>query len=276
MSGNEYQMKAMLTAAPGSINLTVAALGLAGEAGEFADAVKKHVAQQHDLDHDELVKETSDILWYCALACQALGVKMSDVMQQNLDKLAKRYQTGRFTADESRNREEYRGSAATAVKDGEELVDAILAGESLFGSAESAQPCTVVKIDDTVHRIPAYREPVGAVVDFSKMNGADDMAYYGGLPIRGDVTDVSQYLASISDNDDPIIRTHSKMDFTTGKWVRLHRHLSGGITEEQVAPEVGDEYEYYDPDADKIYKFRFDAVGKKAGAYPTWRMVGTN
>jgi len=101
-----YQFRANETASPGS-DLVCAALGLCGEAGEVADIIKKWQYHSHALDKDALIKELGDCAWYLALACTKLDVKMSDVMQQNLDKLAGRYKGGAFTAAESINRPEY-------------------------------------------------------------------------------------------------------------------------------------------------------------------------
>lgn len=111
MDANEYQRQSMRTgnsnpsAQTRQAKLTNAALGLCGEAGEFADALKKHFFHDHELDRDLLAKELGDILWYAALACEALELSMSDVMQANIAKLAKRYPDG-FDPERSRNREE--------------------------------------------------------------------------------------------------------------------------------------------------------------------------
>lgn len=70
------------------------ALGLAGEAGEVADTVKKAVFHQHGIDRDELIKELGDVLWYAAGLCTQLDIPMSDVMERNIDKLRKRYPDG--------------------------------------------------------------------------------------------------------------------------------------------------------------------------------------
>jgi NTP pyrophosphatase (non-canonical NTP hydrolase) len=61
---------------PGPRNLGYLALGLAGEAGEFTDKVKK-VLRDHDkkLSEDnipDLVKELGDVLWYHACICYEL------------------------------------------------------------------------------------------------------------------------------------------------------------------------------------------------------------
>ena len=81
------------------------ALGLAGEAGEVADTVKKAVFHQHGLDLEKLKIELGDVLWYIAAICTQLDVKLEDVMQANIDKLHARYPEG-FSVEKSKNRAE--------------------------------------------------------------------------------------------------------------------------------------------------------------------------
>jgi NTP pyrophosphatase (non-canonical NTP hydrolase) len=78
------------------------ALGLAGEAGEVAELVKKGILHQHGLDRDRLKKELGDVLWYAAALCTRLGVDMGEVMQGNIDKLLERYPEGYSAADSQR------------------------------------------------------------------------------------------------------------------------------------------------------------------------------
>ena len=88
-----YQQLAMRTAKPlpTSESLLHAALGLAGEAGEFADCIKKHWVYGQKLDVQNAIEEIGDCLWFCALACETLGVDMGQVAAMNIDKLRKRY-----------------------------------------------------------------------------------------------------------------------------------------------------------------------------------------
>jgi len=88
-----YQQLAMRTAKPMEVqdDLLHAALGLTGEAGEFADCIKKHWAYAQPLDNQNAVEELGDLLWYVALACNALGVSMQEVAAMNIEKLRKRY-----------------------------------------------------------------------------------------------------------------------------------------------------------------------------------------
>lgn len=72
-------------------DLLHSALGLAGEAGEFVDCVKKHTVYGRPLDKANAIEELGDLLWFVALGCKALGVSMSTVAEQNIAKLGQRY-----------------------------------------------------------------------------------------------------------------------------------------------------------------------------------------
>lgn len=71
-----------------------AATGMAGEAGEVIDSVKKTVYYGKPLNKEHLLEETGDILWYMAIMLHQLGSSFEEVMQKNVDKLNKRYPQG--------------------------------------------------------------------------------------------------------------------------------------------------------------------------------------
>lgn len=89
----------------GDRRLMVAALGLAGEAGEFANLVKKMTAHGHPFDPASLKDELGDVLWYLAEAATAAGLDLNEIAQENVDKLLKRYPEG-FSQENSVNRED--------------------------------------------------------------------------------------------------------------------------------------------------------------------------
>lgn len=76
------------------------ALGLAGEAGEVADMVKKGILHQHGLFYAKMVKELGDVLWYVAALCTNMDLDMGDVMAANIAKLRERYPDG-FKSEDS-------------------------------------------------------------------------------------------------------------------------------------------------------------------------------
>lgn len=106
MDMNTYQALALRTCNPAldaQQRLTNGALGLAGESGEAADLVKKHLFHGHALEEDKLKKELGDVLWYVALLADALGLSLGEVAQHNVDKLRARYPEG-FDAQRSQRR----------------------------------------------------------------------------------------------------------------------------------------------------------------------------
>lgn len=108
MTPNEYQIAAMRTSSKTilpSEHLMNGALGLAGEAGEVADIVKKATFQGHTINREHIAKELGDVCWYIAETANAIGYDLETIMRMNIDKLMKRYPDG-FSADRSQNRED--------------------------------------------------------------------------------------------------------------------------------------------------------------------------
>ena len=81
------------------------AMGLAGEAGETADLLKKHLYFGHDIDTAKIRAELGDVLWYVAVLADAVGLTLNEVAQANVYKLRQRYPIGEgFTAEASKAR----------------------------------------------------------------------------------------------------------------------------------------------------------------------------
>jgi len=78
-----------------SFKLVYPALGLASEAGEVADKVKKWIRDGR-MDKLEIAKEIGDVLWYAALSADDLGYTLSDIALLNLEKLDKRKKSGKI------------------------------------------------------------------------------------------------------------------------------------------------------------------------------------
>lgn len=75
-----------------------AAMGLTTEAGEFLDALKKHLFYGKPLDLVNLREELGDIMWYLAIACDALGTTFEAEQARNIAKLKARY-PDKFTSE---------------------------------------------------------------------------------------------------------------------------------------------------------------------------------
>lgn len=106
MTINEYQKLAMTTLNPALSPKDVlinGVMGLCGESGEAIDLVKKHLAQEHELNKEQLAKELGDIAWYLAETATAIGYPLEEILQMNIDKLKKRYPEG-FAVERSVNR----------------------------------------------------------------------------------------------------------------------------------------------------------------------------
>lgn len=108
MTINEYQQAALRTAPidlEGDQLLLNGAMGLNGEAGEVIDILKKYMFQGHSIDIDHVAKELGDVAWYLAVSAYAIGYKLEDILQMNIDKLRVRYPDG-FDAELSLHRAE--------------------------------------------------------------------------------------------------------------------------------------------------------------------------
>ena len=75
----------------GTKRLLHAGIGLSTEAGEFLDALKKHIFYGKELDRVNLAEEMGDMFWYLAIACDELGVEFESLMERNIEKLKARY-----------------------------------------------------------------------------------------------------------------------------------------------------------------------------------------
>lgn len=75
-------------------NLEHMVLGICGEAGEIADAVKKSSIYGKPLDRQNIVEELGDIEFYLAGLRQMLGITFKEVFEANVAKLKARYPSG--------------------------------------------------------------------------------------------------------------------------------------------------------------------------------------
>lgn len=96
-------------------NLVHMALGIAGEAGEIVDAIKKAAVYGKPLDLPNVIEELGDLEFYMAGMRQMLGVSRHETLQANIEKLQKRYVDG------------YSDRAAIARADKQQVVEKALA-----------------------------------------------------------------------------------------------------------------------------------------------------
>ncbi len=78
-------------------------LGLAGEAGDIAGCIKKTYA--HDNDQTQGIRENlGDMFWYAAVMCNFFGWNLEEVLNENIEKLKKRYPDGKFTIEHAKRK----------------------------------------------------------------------------------------------------------------------------------------------------------------------------
>ncbi|MEK7473320.1 MAG: nucleoside triphosphate pyrophosphohydrolase family protein [Patescibacteria group bacterium] len=102
MEMNEYQRESRKTAKYPEVgsNFIYPTLGLAGEAGEVAEKIKKVLRDKggvmDDATRDAVKKELGDVLWYVAQLATELGLSLDDVATANIEKLFSRMDRGKL------------------------------------------------------------------------------------------------------------------------------------------------------------------------------------
>lgn len=108
------------------------ATGVAGEAGELLDAIKKHVVYKRELDRENVVEELGDLRFYMAGLMNRLGITEEEILSHNNAKLSKRYAAGSYSNEAAIERadkaidvarvEAFGGEVFTNVKTGEKSI----------------------------------------------------------------------------------------------------------------------------------------------------------
>lgn len=93
MNLDEYQHSALETW-DGKPGLAYLSLGLAGEAGEFANKYKKVLRGDSIASSQDMADELGDVLWYLSVALWELGYSLEDIALRNLSKLKSRKKRG--------------------------------------------------------------------------------------------------------------------------------------------------------------------------------------
>lgn len=73
--------------------MSYCALGLAGEAGECAEKVKK-IIRDGTYEPKQIAKEIGDVLWYVTRLANELGFTLQEIAEMNVSKLADRKERG--------------------------------------------------------------------------------------------------------------------------------------------------------------------------------------
>lgn len=98
----------LATLTPGKANLWHMVSGVAGEAGELLDAIKKHVVYNKELDIDNVIEELGDLEFYMEGLRQELNISRQQTLDANIDKLLTnpkaRYKMGTYTDSQAQAR----------------------------------------------------------------------------------------------------------------------------------------------------------------------------
>ncbi len=97
MNFSEYQERANATAIYNTeFSIMYPTLGLAGEAGEVAEKVKKIIRDNKNIvdEREDIAKELGDVLWYVAAVARDIGFKLEAIAEMNIEKLESRKERG--------------------------------------------------------------------------------------------------------------------------------------------------------------------------------------
>jgi NTP pyrophosphatase (non-canonical NTP hydrolase) len=85
------------------LDMLYCAAGIAGEAGEIANQIKKVMRDDKGVPTEErkakVAKELGDVMWYAAAICNEFGLDLGEVMVANADKLLERQAKGTLQGD---------------------------------------------------------------------------------------------------------------------------------------------------------------------------------
>jgi NTP pyrophosphatase (non-canonical NTP hydrolase) len=80
------------------------ALGIAGEAGELVDAIKKYVIYNKELDIENVIEELGDLEFYMQDLREKLGITREKTLLHNMEKLSKRYKDFQYSDQQAQDR----------------------------------------------------------------------------------------------------------------------------------------------------------------------------
>lgn len=80
------------------------ATGVSGEAGELLDAVKKYAIYNKPIDLENVIEELGDLEFYMEGLRLGLGITREQTIVANIEKLGKRYHSGKYTDAQAQDR----------------------------------------------------------------------------------------------------------------------------------------------------------------------------
>lgn len=119
-------------------NLIHLALGIAGEAGELVDAIKKAAIYGKPLDMENVMEELGDLEFYQGALRQACGYTREQVLDYNIAKLRKRYGVS-YSNEAAQERADKKTPMESAMEQ-RGILFCALCGETGHGSAQCQTP----------------------------------------------------------------------------------------------------------------------------------------
>lgn len=107
--------KLLAEVTPLKLELNHLAIAIPSEAGELADAVKKHTMYDKPLDRENIVEELGDLEFFMQDLRVKLGITREETLEANMKKLEKRYQ-GTFSNEAAQARADKVGTFAEDAK----------------------------------------------------------------------------------------------------------------------------------------------------------------
>ncbi len=105
MNFEEYQKKSRITVKypRAGKNFVYPTLGLAGEAGEVAEKIKKVIRDKNGIIDPEtkkaIKKELGDVLWYVSQLATELNASLNEIAENNIKKLCDRLERGKLNGE---------------------------------------------------------------------------------------------------------------------------------------------------------------------------------
>lgn len=89
---------------PATAHLLHMAVGIAGEAGELLDAIKKVAIYGKDIDLENVIEELGDLEFYMTGLRDQLGITRDETLEATIEKLNVRYSSGSYSNEQAQQR----------------------------------------------------------------------------------------------------------------------------------------------------------------------------
>lgn len=110
MNITEFQRQSIRTMKVDEETLLHCCMGMAGEVGEVIDIIKKSYFYGKDFDKKKVEEELGDVMFYISNLATSLNISMENVLENNVEKLRKRYPNG-FSKEDAIIRRDYNESS---------------------------------------------------------------------------------------------------------------------------------------------------------------------